>query len=258
MGYFGWDRPFLSQLRIRIFMWLKEVLAEVSVRTAVSSSCHQNNLLTVNENCLYSIFENNQFTSKFWKQLYITLIWGNKIIYWVSSAIPDCLAVEKPQKYESPIDHNVDILSLAHYCSGTFPCTFSTEGMSLCRCGELSLDQPFILFLLSNGEVFLMRFIMMIKEEGSFPWVSTALPAQLCNDIKLRADAVVGQRSARPHQFSAPSPFIVKCFPIGSIFEKLHSLFHSFYKKILLCLWCRQGEIEFVVVTCLPPHHPPY
>lgn len=33
---------------------------------------------------------------------------------------------------------------------------------------------------------------MMIKQEGSFPWVSTALPAHLYN-IKLKADAVMGQ-----------------------------------------------------------------
>lgn len=30
---------------------------------------------------------------------------------------------------------------------------------------------------------------MIIKQEGSFPWVSTALPAHL----KLKADAVMGQ-----------------------------------------------------------------
>lgn len=33
---------------------------------------------------------------------------------------------------------------------------------------------------------------MMIKQEGSFPWVSTALPAHLYN-VKLKADAVMGQ-----------------------------------------------------------------
>lgn len=54
----------------------------------------------------------------------------------------------------------------------------------------------------------------MIKQEGSFPWASTALPARLYNNIKLKADAVMGQWSAQPHQFSAPSSFIVKCFPV--------------------------------------------
>lgn len=34
---------------------------------------------------------------------------------------------------------------------------------------------------------------MMIKQEGSFPWASTALPARLYNNIKLKADAVMGQ-----------------------------------------------------------------
>lgn len=85
----------------------------------------------------------------------------------------------------------------------------------------------------------------MVKQEGSFPWVSRALPAHLYN-VKLKADAVMGQWSVQPHQFSAPSSLIVKCFPVFFCqlqFEKLISLFHSFYKKILLCLWCRQGEI---------------
>lgn len=99
---------------------------------------------------------------------------------------------------------------------------------------------------------------LLIKHEGSWALVSPPRSAWLCNSFKLRAGRTEGQESFQPHQFLALLFFLVKWIPVffgQSLFLRNH--FHSFYKKMWLCLWCREGGSNFIPVKCLTPRHRP-
>lgn len=131
--------------------------------------------------------------------------------------------------------------------------------MSLCKCGELSLDQTSILLLLSNGDFF--NGIYYDDKTGRFislGFHSPACPSLQQHQIKSRCCHGT-MKCSTSSAFSSLLPY---CEVVSSVFLSvlfLKNCFHCFIdftRKYCCASGADKGKSNFIIVKCPPPHSP--